>query len=164
MKAETADAGHPEIIIENGGDIFILPAGAAANEGTSAQPLLAGIFSGLNSKFAGLALRITPEESGTAVCSSSSRMGHSLSLGDCDLCTVVSGSAALADAAATLGGNLVKTESDLGPAAERLSAIDGIDGVLIIKNEQIAIAGKLPEIVKHKDSGEIGKITGTFLE
>ena len=146
-----------EIIIENGGDIFISP----APEDT--RPVTAGIFSGLHSNFSSLALKIIPPPGGIAVCSSSGRMGHSLSFGDCDLCTVVSTDAALADAAATLGGNLVRTEADLGPAAEKLVQIDGINGVLLIKNDKLAIAGKMPELVRHKDPGGLDKITGTFI-
>ncbi len=160
--AASAVQAAEDIIIENGGDIFILPL-PGRQQNRKVRPVIAGVFSGISSKFSGLALKIIPDEKGTAVCSSSGRMGHSLSLGDCDLCTVVSGSAALADAAATLGGNLVKKESDLGPAAERLVSIPGIDGVLLIKNEQIAVAGKLPEIIRHTDADGLNKITGTFL-
>ncbi|MDC7226619.1 MAG: UPF0280 family protein [Spirochaetales bacterium] len=153
--AETLTTPRREIIIENGGDIFILP-------GADPEPVTAGIFSGIDSSFSNLALKVPPGARGTALCSSSSRMGHSLSLGDCDLCTVVSGNASLADAAATQGCNMVKAEADLGPAAEKISAIKGVTGVLIIKNKQLAIAGKMPEIVRHSDSEGLNKITGTF--
>lgn len=146
-----------EIIIENGGDIFILPLEKSA-------PVIAGIFSGLGSKFSGLALKIEPALQGTAVCSSSGRMGHSISFGDCDLCTVVSKNAALADAAATLGGNMVKTEGDLEASAEKLAAIKGVDGVLLIKNEKLAIAGRMPAIIRHEDPDRLNKITGNFLQ
>lgn len=149
------------IIIENGGDIFILP---PKKNLSRPEPVVAGVFSGLASKFSGLALKIYADKEGTAICSSSSRMGHSLSFGDCDLCTVVSANASIADAAATMGCNLVKTEKDLAPAAERIKSIEGVDGVLIIKNDQIAIAGKLPELIKHSDPAQMNKITGTFLE
>ncbi|MDC7124279.1 MAG: UPF0280 family protein [Spirochaetales bacterium] len=145
----------PEIIIENGGDLFILPI-------KEKNTVITGIFSGLSSKFSSLALKISPEKEGIAVCSSSSLMGHSLSLGNCDLSTVISKNASLADAAATFGGNLVKTEADLKPAAEKIVSIYGVEGVILIKNEQIAIAGNLPEIIKHKDPSGIKKITKTF--
>ena len=147
----------PEIIIENGGDIFILP-----ESGSETVPVIAGIFSGIGSGFDSLALKIMPGDGGTAVCSSSSRMGHSLSLGDCDLCTAFSPDAALADAAATLGGNLVKTDSDLALAAEHIAAIKGVTGVLIIRNGQISMAGRVPELVRHADPRQLQKITGTF--
>jgi hypothetical protein len=51
-----------------------------------------------------LAFSIQPEETPISICSSSGKMGHSLSFGDCDLTTTVASDAALADAAATLAG------------------------------------------------------------
>jgi len=126
--------------------------------------VVTGIFSGLDSVFSSLALKILPEDLPLAVCSSSGRMGHSLSLGDCDLSTVISKDASLADAAATLGGNLVKTEEDLGSSAERIGAIDGVIGVILIKNDRIAMAGKLPQLIKHHDAAGLDKITITGKE
>ncbi len=151
----------PEIIIENGGDIFILP---GYGQKKDIKPVTAGLFSGINPKFDSLALKITPPPTGIAICSSSSRMGHSLSLGNCDLATITAYDAALADAAATLGGNLVKTERDLKPSAEYISAIPGVAGVILIKNQQIAIAGRIPELVRHNDEEGLQKITGFFLK
>jgi ApbE superfamily uncharacterized protein (UPF0280 family) len=149
--------GVSEIIIENGGDIFILPL-------ERSNPVIAGIFSGLQSKFSSLALKIEPGLQGTALCSSSGRMGHSLSFGDCDLCTVVSSDASLADAAATLGGNMVKTEADLSLTAKHIAAIKGVDGVLLIKNDKLAVAGQMPEIIRHEDPAGLNKITGKFIQ
>ena len=155
-----AIAGYDEIIIENGGDIYISrpQPGQADNHGTA---VVAGIFSGLESAFSSLALRIEPDDLPLSICSSSSRMGHSLSLGDCDLSTVISKDAALADAAATLGGNIVRSETDLFPSAERIAAIDGIIGVILIKNSRIAMAGKLPQLIRHTDAAGLDKITMT---
>ena len=71
-----------------------------------------------------------------------------MSLGDCDLATVVARDAALADAAATQAANLVKQESDIDKALEAIMAIAGIAGVLIVKNERVGLAGQLPPLVK----------------
>jgi ApbE superfamily uncharacterized protein (UPF0280 family) len=75
-------------------------------------------------------------------------MGHSASLGQCDLATVVSKDAALADAAATQAANGVQSVEDVEPTLNRIAAIDGVDGVLIIKDEHIGMAGHLPPLVK----------------
>jgi hypothetical protein len=161
LSADTAlNAGFDEIIIENGGDIFISIRRAETSEGTR-KAVVAGIFSGLESDFSNLALKIENEELPISICSSSGRMGHSLSMGDCDLSTVISKNAALADAAATLGGNIVMTEDDLRPSAEKIAAIEGIIGVILIKNSRIAMAGKLPELIKHHDAAGLDKITTT---
>ena len=75
-------------------------------------------------------------------------MGHSESLGQCDLATVVARDAALADAAATQAANLVRTVEDVDPALERIAAIEGIEGVMIVKNDRVGLAGQLPPLVK----------------
>ena len=71
-------------------------------------------------------------------------MGHSLSLGQCDLATVVAKDAALADAAATLAANLVKTVADVEPALNQMVSIEGVSGVMIVKNGHVGLAGNSP--------------------
>ena len=71
-------------------------------------------------------------------------MGHSMSLGQCDLATIVAKDAALADAAATQAANLVSTPDDVDAALERIMAIQDIAGVLIVKDDRIGLAGRLP--------------------
>jgi ApbE superfamily uncharacterized protein (UPF0280 family) len=168
MSRQTAvEMGVDEIIIENGGDIFICPtessSGRAHARAPEREPVTAGIFSGTHSRFSDLALKIPSGEVPVSVCSSSGKMGHSLSLGDCDLSTVFSVNAALADAAATLGGNMVRREEDLGPAAEKIASIPGIDGVLLIKNSRISMAGRLPELVRKSGPARLVNNTETVI-
>jgi ApbE superfamily uncharacterized protein (UPF0280 family) len=94
-----------------------------------------------------------------AVCSSSGRLGHSFSFGDCDLATVVARDAALADAAATLAGNLVRRESDIPAALERVAGLPGVAGLIIVKGEKVGMAGRLPRLVRHADARYDLKIT-----
>ena len=75
-------------------------------------------------------------------------MGHSTSLGRCDIATVVARDAALADAAATQAANLVKNVDDVDRAIERIAAIEGVEGVLIVKDDRVGLAGRLPPLVK----------------
>jgi len=58
--------------------------------------------------------------------------------------------AALADAAATQAANLVKTPDDVNAALNRIAAIEGITGVLIVKDDQIGLAGHLPPLVRTR--------------
>ncbi|HPD46985.1 MAG TPA: UPF0280 family protein [Anaerohalosphaeraceae bacterium] len=132
------ESGAEEAIVDNGGDIFL----------KIVRPATIRLYTGNTSLAGRLAFRFEPEDTPTAVCSSSSRMGHSVSLGDCDLATVVARDAALADAAATQAANLVKQESDIDKALEAIMAIAGIAGVLIVKNERVGLAGQLPPLVK----------------
>lgn len=142
-------AGCREAIVENGGDIFI----------HSDREVTIGLYAGDNAIGSRLALRIDPADLPMALCSSSSKMGHSLSLGQCDLGTVVAKDGALADAAVTLVCNLIKHERDLTPALDRVGAIPGIDGILAVKNGKIGLWGRLPELVRNQDTGARSKIT-----
>ncbi len=148
--AEAAiNAGEKDVIVENGGDIFT----------AVSSPLSIGIHAGPNSPFNGLAFRVEAEDTPLAICSSSGTMGHSMSMGACDLATVVAKDAALADAAATLAANLVTMPEDLEPTAARIVAISGVLGVLLIKSDRMAIQGMLPELVRNADSDTLLKIT-----
>jgi len=147
MSAEAAlAAGDAEAIVENGGDIFL-----AAN-----RAVTVGLYAGQGPLRDSLALCVPPERMPLAVCSSSGVMGHSLSLGVCDLACVVARDASLADAAATQAANLVKTLDDIEPALERISAIEAVDGVLIVRGDRIGLAGDLPPLVRNRDA-ELGQ-------
>ena len=135
------EAGAPEAIVENGGDIFL----------KSPDPVDIGLYAGDHPLSGKLAFRVSSQMMPLSLCSSSSRFGHSLSLGDCDLATIVSADGCLADAAATLAGNSVKTVGDVEPALERIMAIEGIRGVLLIKADKVGMAGDLPPLVKCED-------------
>jgi ApbE superfamily uncharacterized protein (UPF0280 family) len=134
-------AGAGEAIVENGGDTWI----------ASSSEVTVGLFAGENPVSGRLALRIPPERLPLSVCSSSGRFGHSLSFGDCDLATAVARSGALADAAATLAANCVRALDDVEPTLERVMAFPGIEGVLIVGDERVGVAGNLPQLVKCAD-------------
>ena len=150
IAAEKAVAsGADEAIVENGGDIYIF----------SKREVILALHTE-NTVFAdNLAVRIKPEIMPLAVCSSSGTMGHSKSFGRCDLATVVSVDAALADAAATQGCNMVKKEEDIQAALDKIMSIKGVLGILVIKNDKIGIAGRFPELVKNTDIHAKDKVT-----
>jgi len=125
-----------QIIVENGGDIFI----------KSARERLLGIYAG-SSPFTGkLALRIEPDQTPIGICTSSGTVGHSLSFGKADAAIVISKWTALADAAATATGNLAKTEEDIQKAIEFARSIEGVEGAVVIMGKKIGAWGKI-EIV-----------------
>jgi ApbE superfamily uncharacterized protein (UPF0280 family) len=86
-------------------------------------------------------------------------MGHSFSFGKCDLATVAARDASLADAAATQAANLVKTADDLDGVLNQVGAIDGIDGVLLVKDDRIGLIGCLGQLVPNRDVGLRIKVT-----
>lgn len=132
------DAGSEEVIVENGGDIFL----------RAAEPVIIGLGTGTAELTDKLAFSLQANDTPISICSSSGLMGHSKSLGQCNLATAVAKDAALADAAATQAANLVKTIEDVDPTLERIAAIEGIDGIMIVKNDRVGLAGQLPPLVR----------------
>jgi uncharacterized protein len=131
-------AGAREAIVDNGGDIYL----------KAVEPVLVTLGTGTAKLADRLALAVQPQETPISICSSSGKMGHSMSFGLCDLATIVAKDAALADAAATEAGNLVKTIDDVDAALERIMRIEGVDGVILVKDERVGLAGHLPRLVK----------------
>ncbi|MFA4910715.1 MAG: UPF0280 family protein [Desulfobacteria bacterium] len=122
-----------EIIVENGGDIFLK---------TSSETSI-GIYAGMSPLSNRIGIKINPDDTPLGVCTSSGTVGHSISFGRADAVTVVSKSALLADAAATAIGNLVKDKGDFNRALEFAGKIGGIMGVLIIRGKEMAVCGKV---------------------
>lgn len=121
----------PEVIVENGGDIFLhltAPATVALFAGTARLSLKIG-------------LQITPAQTPVGVCTSSGTVGHSLSFGRADAACVLAADTALADAAATALGNRVKRAADIAPALEWLAGIAGVQGGIVIVGEQLGAWG-----------------------
>jgi len=133
--------GAQEVIVENGGDIFMHLAGGAA---------VIGLHAGANSIGDRLAFSVGVTETPLAVCSSSGKMGHSYSMGVCDLATVVATDAALADAAATHAANKVQRVEDIDRTVNAVASIEGVGGVLIVKDDRVGLAGTLPDLVRGK--------------
>jgi hypothetical protein len=133
-------AGAEEAIVDNGGDIFL----------RTVDPVIIRLYPGESEQIGRLAFSLQACDTPLSICSSSGKMGHSLSLGKCDLATVVAKDAALADAAATLAANLVRSVSDVEPALNRIVSIEGISGVMIVKDGHTGLAGKLPPLVKMR--------------
>ncbi|MFH1383125.1 MAG: UPF0280 family protein [Chloroflexota bacterium] len=123
----------PQIIVENGGDIFM----------KSLEDRVVGIYAGDSPLSGKIGLSIDGDETPLGICTSSGAVGHSLSLGKADAVVVVAPSATLADAAATAIGNLVKVPEDMTRALEFAQDIDGLQGVLIIKDDKMAVWGGL---------------------
>ncbi|GAB4221687.1 MAG: UPF0280 family protein [Spirochaetales bacterium] len=136
-------------VVENGGDVFLL----------SDTPVVLGVYSGKTPLSGRVGFRIDPDRMPLAVCSSSGKMGHSLSLGKADLVTVFAGSGALADAAATLGGNLVQSAEDIPTVLEQLCRIPGVEAAWIEVDGKVGFQGDIPPLVKLSDDTFPRKIT-----
>jgi ApbE superfamily uncharacterized protein (UPF0280 family) len=122
-----------EVIVENGGDIYLA---------TSKERII-GIYAGNSALSLKIGIVISPEESPLGVCTSSGTVGPSLSFGKANAVCLLSKSAALADAAATAVGNVVKEKKDIELGLERGREIAGILGALIIVEEKMGVWGNI---------------------
>ncbi len=123
----------PEVIVENGGDIYL----------KTLKKRLIGIFAGQSPLSGKIALEIKAEDTPMGICTSSGTVGHSLSFGKADAVIVLSKSATLADAAATAIGNLIIQPADIPLGIELAQSIDGVRGVIIIKDDKMGLWGEV---------------------
>ncbi len=122
----------PEVLVENGGDIFI-------------RSTTQTVFS-IYAKDSPLSMTtgiLVENQRPFAMCTSSGTLGHSKSFGAADAVSVVASSGALADAAATALCNRVKHRKDIEKTLHHGKQIQGIQGIVIIKGEQIGLWGNL---------------------
>jgi ApbE superfamily uncharacterized protein (UPF0280 family) len=126
-------AFSPEVIVENGGDIFL----------RVTKKRLVGIYAGQSSFTRRIGLEIVPRETPLGICTSSGTVGHSLSLGGADAVVTLSRSTALADAAATALCNMVRDANDISSAIEKGQDIDGLCGMVMIAGDRLGVWGKV---------------------
>jgi ApbE superfamily uncharacterized protein (UPF0280 family) len=123
----------PNIIVENGGDIYI-----AGN-----RDRIIGIYAGESPLSHKVGVMIQAGQLPMGVCTSSGTVGHSLSFGKADAVMVLAHDAALADAAATATANRVQTVQDIQSALGFISGIPGIVGAVAIKDDQLGAWGEI---------------------
>jgi hypothetical protein len=127
--------GVEEIIVENGGDIFV----------SRKQLSLISIFAGESPLSCKVGIEL-PLPMPWGVCTSSGTVGHSLSMGKADSVTVVARSTYLADAAATRLGNEVgngEGRDSVDRALKVAREIDGLTGVVVVCGELLGAVGDI---------------------
>ena len=123
----------PEVIVENGGDVFL----------STTVSRTVGLYAGSSPLTGRIGLAIEPEDCPLGICTSSSTFGHSLSLGSADSCTVLARSAAIADALATALCNRIRTAADLACVFEPDRLPAEAYGVLATVAGQVAVHGRI---------------------
>ena len=124
-------AFSPEVIVENGGDIFL----------KSLKKRMIGIYAGKSPLTGRIGLEINGEDTPLGICTSSGTVGHSLSYGKADAVIVLSPSTTLADAAATAIGNLIAQPDDIPNGIEMAKSIEGLRGIVIIQDDKMGLWG-----------------------
>jgi len=127
-------AGATYAIVDNGGDIALI----------NDETVIVGIYAGESGTNVSIGLEIEPRDSILGICTSSGRIGHSISFGDADAVTVLSDDVSLADAAATAIGNAVDGAASIKNAFSIVGGVESITGGLIIAGGQIGIYGSVP--------------------
>jgi len=126
-----------QVIVENGGDIFL----------NVERRVTVAVFAGQSVLSDKIGIIIREDQMPVGVCSSSGTVGHSLSLGKADAVCIVAPSAALADAAATALCNRVQTKRDIGEVSSLAARIKGLSGGLAILGDTMATWGDI-ELVR----------------
>jgi uncharacterized protein len=123
----------PELIIENGGDIFL----------KSLKRRVVGVFAGSSPLTGKIGLEIKADETPIGICTSSGTVGHSLSFGKADAAITLAKSATFADAAATAIGNIVNGPGDIEKAIEYAKSLGELKGLLVIIEDKIGVWGNV---------------------
>lgn len=126
-------AGYKEVIVENGGDIFL----------KTRRIRTVGIYAGKMLAWQGLGLKIRPKDTPLCICASSGTVGHSLSFGCADSVIILSKSASLADAVATATANRVHSKQDLESALRFARRVSGVTGAVIMLKDNLISWGKI---------------------
>jgi ApbE superfamily uncharacterized protein (UPF0280 family) len=119
--------GMSQFIIENGGDVFV----------SCSEPVTSALMVGDSRLDGKLGIEVPAGEWG--LCSSSSRIGHSLSLGYTQIATVLAEDPVVSDCFATLLGNS-RVENEF---IERCKSIPDIEGALGLINGKFVLFGQL---------------------
>ncbi len=129
--ARALEPHSAEIIVENGGDIYLM--------GSVARSVL--LVAGDSPLSGRVAVSIGQESLPLAVCTSSGKVGHSISLGSAHAATVIAPDGALADAVATVLGNRVHGPGDIEEALAWACGVPGVRGAVVIVGETIGARG-----------------------
>lgn len=134
LTQDLLNRGYKEIIIENGGDIFM---------SRQIQARSIGIYAGGSRLSGRISLLIKATQTPCGVCTSSATFGHSLSFGRADGVVILAKDAAVSDALATAACNMVNSKDDFKKAIAFARKIKGVFGVVIILGDNLASWGEI---------------------
>lgn len=131
--ARGLEAESPEVVVENGGDLYII--------GRHERMVLLGAGDSPLSERVGIV--VSGDMLPLAVCTSSGKVGPSVSYGSAHAVTVLARGGALADAAASSIGNLVHGPDDIAAGLARAGEIPGVIGAVVIVDDTIGAVGSV---------------------
>ncbi len=134
-------ASSREVIVENGGDVFI----------ATRQPREVEIFAGDDSPFAGrLAVRVNADSGIHGICTSSGTVGHSFSHGKADAVVAFAESAAFADAAATAIANRIKVPADIQGVVDAEKERAALKALVAVAGDTLGAFGDIEFVTREE--------------
>jgi uncharacterized protein len=131
-----AKSGARKAIVDNGGDIYL--------KSDTLQKLRI-LYDRHNPT--GVMLELEPSYTPVSICTSSSSIGHSISLGKANTATVFSVNGALADCASTKAANMLSKKADLKKTLEHMLENPEIRGCTAVIDGAMGAMGDLPKII-----------------
>jgi uncharacterized protein len=130
-----------EIIVENGGDVFMI----------SHEDRTVALHAGSSPLSGKIGVVAPAEYMPLAVCTSSATVGPSVSLGAADAACAIARDGALADAVASALGNRVHSEEDIERAIEAVRHIHGMIGAVVVVGEKLGAWGRMRLVSLEED-------------
>ncbi len=140
-RALLAEFNLDEIVIENGGDLFL----------SLKNDLILEVYAGKSALTGKIGLQIPAKYSPLGICTSAGTVGPSVSLGKADAAMVACADTALADAWATAIGNKVKNQADIETQLDCMGHHPEIISLLIICEENVGVRGRF-ELIPINES------------
>jgi ApbE superfamily uncharacterized protein (UPF0280 family) len=130
-KSIQKEFGVKEIVVENGGDIYL----------SVADDLIFSVFAGKSALTGKIGIEIKATETPLGICTSAGTVGPSISFGKADAVVVVSKNCAIADAYATAIGNTIKQYTDIELALNKAKTNTEIKFLLAICEGKVGLQG-----------------------
>jgi ApbE superfamily uncharacterized protein (UPF0280 family) len=124
-------AHSAEVIVENGGDVYM----------TGATERVVALHAGPSPLSGRVGIVVDAAMMPVAVCTSSASVGPSVSLGSADAACVIARDGALADAVASALGNRVHSAQDVQRAIDAVKGLDGVLGLVVVAGETLGAWG-----------------------
>ena len=121
---------HPEVLVENGGDVFL----------ASSQQRVIAVHAGRSALSGKVGLRV-PGGEPVAVCTSSATVGPSYSAGNADAALIAAAEGAFADAMASALGNRIRSPQDVEPAVIWACGVPGVVQALVMIGDVLGVKG-----------------------
>ncbi len=121
----------PEVIVENGGDIYLM----------GRTDRVVALWAGVSRATGTVGMLVRGGLMPVAVCTSSGTVGHSRSFGRADAVTVLARDGAMADAVATALANSVREPDDVQRAIDAAREMTGVLGLVVVLGDTVGAWG-----------------------